>query len=183
MPDVVAMARGSGDPGHVQIAGLLRQLRFDGEGPDADQSELGWGFNATAGIRAIGDDQLLLQVVVGDGIAHYIEGLSGQNSDAAFDVNDELHTLPVVGMTAGYTRHWSPTLRSGFAYSMAELDTDPAQGGGALEGIQDVRVNLIHSYARLVDLCGEVLWGRRENQDGASGEAWRGQFAIIYHLN
>ena len=182
MPDVGAMGRGTGKPGHVQVAAVLRQLRFDGEGPSADQSEIGWGLNASAGVKTVGSDELLLQFVVGEGIAHYIEGLSGQNSDAAFDVNDELQPLPVMGMVAGYTRHWSPTLRSGFAFSMAELDNDPAQGGGALAGIRDLRVNLIHSYATNVDLCGEALWGRREDQDGSSGEAWRGQFAILYHL-
>lgn len=36
---------------------------------------------------------------------------------------------------------------------------------------------------RLVDAGGEVLWGRRDNQDGSQGDSWRFQSPGIYRLN
>jgi len=183
MPDIVVSARGAGAPGHLQVAAVLRQLRFDGEGASSDHSETGWGVNASLGAKTVGSDEVLGQVMVGEGAAHYVEGLSGTNSDGAFNASGSLTSLPVWSFLLGYTRHWSGTLRSGFAYSTAEVDTDPAQGGGALERIQDARVNLIRSYGPRLEVGGEVLWGRRDDQDGDHGEAWRGQFAIIYHIN
>jgi hypothetical protein len=36
---------------------------------------------------------------------------------------------------------------------------------------------------RPVDVAGELLWGRRENQDGSTGTALRFQFALIFRIN
>jgi hypothetical protein len=34
-----------------------------------------------------------------------------------------------------------------------------------------------------MDVGAEALWGRRESRDGRSGEAWRGQLAVIYRFS
>jgi hypothetical protein len=44
-------------------------------------------------------------------------------------------------------------------------------------------VNLLWSPYKLVDIGGEVLWGRRDNQDGSHGDNWRFQFTTIYRLH
>jgi hypothetical protein len=52
-----------------------------------------------------------------------------------------------------------------------------------IDRLQDTRVNLFWTPYRLVDVAGELLWGRRQNKDGSRGDAWRLQFAVIYRLN
>jgi hypothetical protein len=182
-PDLVTHLRVSGTRGHVQVAGVLRQIRFDGQGTSPDLSELGYGVNATFGLKTVGKDQLLGQVLAGEGIARYIEGFNGQHSDAVILAGNQLKTLPVTSVVIGYVRHWSDRFKSGASYATAEVSTDAGQAGSAIERIQDARINLIYTPIRLVDIGGELLWGRRDNRDGSSGEARRAMFAITYYLH
>ncbi len=182
-PDLVTHVRVGGARGHIQVAGVLRQIRFDGQGTSPDLSELGYGANASFVLKTVGKDELLGQVLVGEGIAHYVEGFNAQSSDAVIVSPSQLKTLPLTAAVIGYVRHWSEKLRSGASYAIAELTTDAAQGGSALERIQDVRVNLIYRPYRLVEVGGELLWGRRDDRDGSNGEARRAMFAITYYLH
>ncbi|MGH7726288.1 MAG: DcaP family trimeric outer membrane transporter [Candidatus Eiseniibacteriota bacterium] len=181
-PDVVAAIRYERARGHVRVAGVVREIRFDGEGGSPDQTDTGWGVNTTLGLKTFGPDELLAQFATGEGLGHYVEGLNGTNSDAAFDGAGTLTALGVQSFALGYIRHWNASLRSGVAYSTARVDTDPAQGGQALERIQDARANLLAKRGHL-EVGAEVLWGRREDADGARGEAWRTVLAFIYHID
>src|SRR5690606_5825047 len=144
---------------------------------------LGWGLNTTFGVRAIGQDQVQGQFVIGKGVARYIEALGGQNVDAVLSADGTLSAVRSQGGLIGYTRHWHAQVRSGLAYSTASVDGHTGLGGGVIERTQDLRMTLVYTPYPLVDVGGEVLWGRRDNQDGSHGDAWRLQFAVIYRLN
>ena len=182
-PDFITHLRVTGGRGHLQVAGILRQIRFDGQGSSPDLSEPGYGVNATFGLNTFGKDQLLGQVMAGQGIARYVEGFNGQHSDAVILASGELETLPVTSFVVGYIRHWSDRFKSGASYATAEVSTDPSQAGTAIEQIQDARINLIYSPISKVQVGGELLWGRRDNRDGSSGEARRVMFAITYFIH
>ena len=183
VPDFVTTLRLTGGRGHAQLGGVLRQLRFDGQGDSADASTTGWGVHLSFNVKPFGKDELMGQVVYGEGIARYVEALSGQSSDAVFGDAGDLEALPVTALVVGLTHHWSSTLKSGIAYATADLDNADSQSAGAISRVQDFRVNLVYTPYRLVDFGAEALWGRRENKDGSSGEAWRGQFSVIYRFN
>ncbi len=182
-PDFPAHVRYQHGKGHVQIAGVLRQLRFAGSEGVSDASTAGFGVNATFVLNAFGRDQIQGQFMIGEGTARYIEALQGQNVDAVLSPSGDLDALRSQGGVVGYTHHWSERVKSGLAYSTASVDDNPALSGSTLERVQDFRVNAIWTPYTLVDVGGEVLWGRRENQDGSHGDAWRFQFAVIYRLN
>lgn len=182
-PDFVSTLRLAGKKGHGQLGGVLRQLRFDGQSGAPDASTTGWGLHASFNVKPFGKDELMGQVAYGEGIARYVEALSGQSSDAVFTSAGELEALAATAVVIGFTHHWTPTLRSGVSYAFADLDNADAQAGSALRSTEDFRVNLFYTPYRLVDLAFEVLWGRRENKDGSRGEAVRGQFAVVYRFN
>jgi hypothetical protein len=182
MPDIPGFVRYQRGPGHVQVAGLVRQLRFDSTGSTPDASSTGWGVNTTFVLPGGGRNQLLGMFVIGEGVARYIESLAGQNLDAILTGNS-LATIRSQAGTIGYNVFWTPTLKSGFAYSTASVEGAAGLGDATIDRVQDVRINLFYTPYRLVDVAGEVLWGRRENKNGASGDAWRVQFAVIYRLN
>ncbi len=181
MPDIPAHVRYEHGKGHFQMAGMVRQLRFDSNAEDADVSVMGWGVNTTGAI-AIGRDQLQVQYAIGDGTARYIEALSGQNLDALLSSPRTLRTLRSQAAAVGYTHVWRAGLRSGYSYSTAGVEDDAALSGTTIDRTQDVRVNLFWTPYRLVDFAGELLWGERANKNGSNGEAWRFQFAAIYRL-
>jgi hypothetical protein len=173
----------TGGKGHAQLGGILRQLRFDGEGDSPDVSTTGWGGHLSFNVKPFGKDELMGQVVYGEGIARYVESLSGQSADATFDAAGDLEALPVTAVVVGFIHHWSSTLKSGISYAVADVDNADSQSASAISRTRDFRVNLVYTPFRLVDVGGEALWGRRDNKDGSYGEAWRGQFAVIYRFN
>jgi hypothetical protein len=182
-PDVPTYFRFEKERGHVQLAALYRKIGFDGEGASQDESAAGWGLNGAFKVTVAGKDELMGQIAVGEGIGHYIEALSGTNSDAVFTPSFELEALQAAAAVIGYTHHWSKSLRSGLAYAQAELDSDPSLPTTQVRKTQDARANLIWTPHPLVDYGGEILWGRFEDQAGDEGEAWRFQFAITYRFN
>ena len=183
MPDVPGFVRYQHGRGHLQVAGLVRQLRFDSTGDTEDVSTTAWGVNTTAVLPVGKQDQVLAQFAIGEGTARYIEALSGQNLDAVLSPNNTLSALQAQALALGYTHVWRPGLKSGLAYSTASIQNDAALAETTIDRVQDTRVNLFWTPYRLVDIAGELLWGRRENKDGSRGDAWRLQCAVIYRLN
>ncbi len=183
LPDFVTSLRFTGRRGHAQLGGILRQLRFVGEGDSPDASTTGWGAHLSFNVKPFGKDELMGQLAYGEGIARYVESLSGQSADAAWTAAGDLEALPVTAVVIGFTHHWTGSVRSGISYSLADLDDAEGLSASAIRRTEDFRVNLVYTPYRLFDVAGEVLWGRRENMDGSSGEAWRGQLALIYRFN
>lgn len=182
VPDIPASVRYQRPRGHVQVAGLLRQLRFDGGQGTDNESVTGWGVNATFAVTTVGKDSLQGQFMIGQGVARYIEALGGQNVDAVLVDGDGLTAVRAQGGLVGYTHHWQPTLKSGIAYSTASVDDAAGLAGSTVQRTQDVRVTTIFTPYPLVDVGGEILWGRRDNLDGSHGVAVRFQFAVIFRL-
>lgn len=171
-------------PKVVQDMGaVLRQLRFDGgEGVD-DLAEFGWGVSLTFSVKTVGRDRLQGQFIGGEGVARYIEGLGGQNLDAVLTPAGVLTALASRSWMVAYTRVWSSRFRSGVAHSGADLGDHPEPPSTVIERLRDFRVSVIYTPYPLVDVGGEVMWGRRDNKDRTHGDSWRFQFAVIYRLN
>jgi hypothetical protein len=182
-PDAPAFVRYETKRWHAQVAGLVRQLRYDGGEGEADASALGWGVSMTARVKTFGDDALMGQLGVGQGAASYFDAFAGQKADAVLSPDGSLTAVGVRGGLIAYEHHWSRKVRSMVGYSRAELSDGDGLPGGALRRIQDVRANLVWSPYKLVEYGMEVLWGQRDDQDGGTGQAWRVQASFIYHLN
>lgn len=183
MPDFVGLIRYGNERGHLQFASLLRSLRFDGTGSTPDESTLGWGFNTSFRLNTWGKDALMGEFAFGSGISRYIESMGGQNVDAVFTSTGGLEAIPGRAAVIGYERHWTPTLMSAFAYSIADISSNTAFSSSVIKRTQDARFNLIWTPFKLIDLGAEVLWGQRRNQDGTQGDAVRIMFSTIYRFN
>lgn len=183
VPDVPMFLRYESDRWHAQAAAVLHQVRYDGGPGEENVTEFGWGVNGTFKARTFGKDEIMGQLMVGDGVAHYVEAVSGQNLDAVFTGPGELETIPLSAVVLGYTHHWSAKVRTGLAYGMVDVSDDPATPGSAVAQTQDARANVIWTPTPLVDFATELLWGRLEHRNGGEGEAIRAQFAVTYRLN
>jgi DcaP outer membrane protein len=183
MPDIPGFVRYERGRGHLQVAGLVRQLRFDSTGTAPDMSTAGWGLNTTFVLPVGKADQVLGQFAIGEGTSRYIEGVSGQNLDAVITDAGALEAVRTQAGNLGYVHKWSATLKSGVSISTTSVDDHAALPSTAIDRLMDARANLFWTPFRLVDIAGEVLWCERRNRDGARGDVWRLQFAVIYRLN
>ncbi len=186
VPDFIGSIRWHRGSRHVQGALLLRQIRAQpADDPGDSQSEFGWGLSWSGKIKVSkrnDRDHFLFQLNLGDGIGRYINDLGAEGGqDAVIDPDTgAMETLQALGMYAAYNHWWSERFRSTFVYSKVYVDNLDIQRDDAYKTTDRVTGNLLFSPVPRADLGLELLWGRKENKDGQTGEAKQIQFAWIY---
>ncbi len=191
MPDITAQWRVNGDWGHFQAAGILRNVGYEFRASSADSwnsgSETGWGINLGAAFNVLGSDKILLQVVYGDGIASYMNDggmdLAPQVVAAVPALNVTSKAVPLTGVVAYYDHSWNEKWTSSIGYSYTEVDNTNFQDGSAFQKGEYASVNLLATPAKNVMVGGELLWGKRTNNDGSSGDDMRFQFTVKYNFS
>jgi hypothetical protein len=175
LPDLVARLRYELPSAHLQISSLLRQIAFRSD-VVAGQHVTGWGVAASGSWRPRETVQFYAQVVVGEGVARYVEDLAGFSSDAALDSNGNLVALTTIGVVSGWQHHWNDCLQSNLVFGHARVSNSAGQAPDAFHQSEYFSGNIIWSPYKDVDLGCELLWGNRHNKSRAKGEAARFQF-------
>lgn len=188
MPDIVASATFQPHARlHLRTALIGRQIRAqqDAEIGDGVEKEFGWGVSVSGRFITprLGErDSLLFQLNGGSGIGRYVNDLSSVgNFDGTFNpANGELELFDVL---AGYLswQHWfSGTLRSNLTFGIVDVDNPSFTSGDAYQQTRRFSSNLLWSPTPRINLGLEYLWGSRENEDGADGDAQQLQMAAQY---
>jgi hypothetical protein len=170
--------------GHVQLGGVARSIgaKDTGTGPGVgNQSVLGWGLNLASSINVCEHDSFQTQLTVGEGIFRYMND-DFVNNDAAFDSSGNLKAIPCFGATAGYTHQWSDVLRSTATYGYVHLNNETSQGGAAYDTTHYASLNLVWQLRKRLSIGLEGLYGKKETQNGATGDVWRIQMGMVYSL-
>jgi hypothetical protein len=187
MPDISAHYRRVQDWGHIQIAGILRQMEWEDLGTDpVDLSgdDLGWGVNVSSNVK-LGNNVLRLQVVYGEGIQNYM-------NDAPADVGVRLNpgnplqpivgeALPMTGVVAFIDVNWSTKWTSTFGFSYLDIDNSDGQSANAFKKGQYALANLLYHPTAKLFYGPELQYGKRENfRDGFESDDVRVQFSVRY---
>jgi hypothetical protein len=181
MPDIAAHGRIMRDWGHVQIGGILRQLRFvSDDGSGIDDSAVGYGLNFSGKLNVAKRDAVMGQIAFGSGLGKYIFAFEGTGSDAVVTPVGEVETIDAWATVLGYTHHWSDQFVSTISGGYAGLDNRPIQPSNAIKSARSFHANLVYSPHRLINIGGEVMWGQRRDKSGAKGDATRLQFTVKY---
>jgi len=190
LPDLSGHYRRSGGWGHAQIAGIVRDMRWDDV--LADQFDLGgratgWGINASSRL-AVHKDGIDLEATYGKAIENYM-------NDAPIDVGVEPNVgnrvtpvlgepLPVFAMLAFYDRTWNDKWTSSAGYSRLHITTSSGQLPSDFKTGQYALANLLYTPVSNVMAGGEFEWGRRDNNtDGFSSHDYRVQFSFKYSFS
>jgi hypothetical protein len=187
MPDLSAQFRKTMKRGYGQVAGIVRQMKWDdldktNANGDLSGDAMGWGLhvstNAKLGERAL----LRASYVYGEGIQNYM-------NDAPVDVASETDgatvkgvALPMSGLVAFVDITWNPKWTSSVGYSMLDIDNTDLQGATAFKKGQYALANLLFSPVKDVMMGGEVQWGDRENKNGFTSDDLRFQFSAKYNF-
>jgi len=191
VPDIIGRLYWSHIPdGHLQIAGVLRQIRGESQ-PGEVHSDWGYG-GSLSGVLPIHsrnlDDRFMFQANGGVGIARYIndlQSLGGQ--DAVFDsTSGELEALPALGWYAAYEHTWMTwessegrRLRSTVLWSFVRVYNRDFQAPDAYKRTNRLAFNLVFSPFTRVDAGVQYIYGRRTNKNDASENAEQVQFVMI----
>ena len=126
LPDLSAHYKRSGDWGHVQIGGMLRQLRWvdihaHPINGGTNGQVTGWGLNFSAVLNLGKMDVFHGSYVYGEGIENYMQ-------DAPVDVGTDSTSsgvigkaLPVSGIVAFLDHYWNPKWCTSFGYSSVHI--------------------------------------------------------------
>ncbi|MDZ4078473.1 DcaP family trimeric outer membrane transporter [Hydrocarboniphaga sp.] len=187
LPDVAARYRfGSG--GNVfSIAGLLRQLRYDGGTPIVNvqalparsSDTLGYGASFAGKVTFDPNNDIRFTVSGGRGIGRYLA--YNAVNDVQIGSDGKLDGIDVYNGFLAYrhvwSQHWHSTLMG--AYLRANHDTDVI-GESVSRDIYSAAINLIYIPVEPVWIGVEYRHASRELESGDAGQLDRVQFSLKY---
>jgi hypothetical protein len=94
----------------------------------------------------------------------------------------DAEAVPLTGVLAYYDHWWSDQWSSSIGYSFTEVDNTNFQDPGAFNQIDYASGNLLYYPADNLMIGGELMWGERTNNDGASEDDVRFQFTVKYNF-
>ncbi len=176
-------ARHEADRGSLQASGLLRYLAYDSAQDSNEGSD-----SATAGGLALsgtwgwGDngDYMVFGALGGQGISAFIGDLGGLDLDGVVDPQGDLQVLQQYGGWLGYTHHWSQRWRTTVTYSRLYLERDQLLDPTVFRRSDYAAANIIWQPAPSWSWGAELLYGKLQEQSGASGDVFRLQTALKY---
>jgi len=189
MPDAVARAfyllpKG----GHLQLAGVFRQIR--GQSTAGDVKTAWGGGGSVSGVVLVPikrlSDRIVFQFNGGIGIARYINDLNKLGGmDAAFDsTTNTLKAIPALGWYGSYEHVWKQwetgekmNLRSMVMWSFVGVKNYDFQAGNTYEHTNRLSINAVISPSNRIDMGVEYIYGTRSNKDSQSGFA--NQFQLV----
>jgi hypothetical protein len=196
-PDITAHYRYAGDWGHVQMAGLLRYVGYDtpGTAGNAPQGhKTGWGVNLSGNFKTTGKDVFHASVVYGEGIASYMnDGGMDLGPKAITGVTQPIFPIPpgqlrpdvvpLLGLMFYYDHAWNDQWSTSIGWSQTKVDNLNFQSPDTYKDGQYASVNLLWTPNPDLLFGGELLWGTREDKNGASGDDVRLQFSGKYSFS
>jgi hypothetical protein len=156
--------------------------------PFQKNSQTGWGINLAAALKTIGKDQVLLQVVHGNGIASYMNdgGMDAAPTTTPSGPAGALaiagEAVPLTGALAYYDHYWNSQFSSSIGYSFTQVANTNFQDDTAFHKGQYASTNLLWYPADKVMIGVEVMWGKRTNNNGDTGDDVRFQFSAKYNF-
>jgi hypothetical protein len=192
LPDFSAHFKKSGKWGHVQIAGMLRELRWKdihtSGGYDVSGSIIGWGAHLSTVINLGKMTVFRGSIVYGEGIQNYMQ-------DAPVDVGVVEHAnnptepftgeaLPVTGIHGFIDHNWNEKFCTSLGYSTVTIDNLETAAPSAYKMGQYAIVNLSAVPFKNAWVAAELQWGRRTNfSDGFHSDAVKVHFAFKYNFS
>jgi hypothetical protein len=190
LPDLSAHFRMQDDWGHVQLAGILRKMKWDDLNTDAfdlSGSATGWGLNLSSNIKLAQKHVARLQVAYGHGVQNYWNdapvdvGIARNPGNTVTPIVGE--ALPILGIVAFLDLNWNAKWTSTVGYSLVDIDNSDGQSDDAFKKGQYALANILYYPTSNILLGPEIQWGKRENfRDGFTSDDFRIQFSAKYNF-
>jgi len=192
-PDLSAEYRHAGNFGYVEIAGIVRSIKWEDQGQDQydlSGDALGWGLNLSTNLNIGKNKKTVFRgaVVYGEGIQNYM-------NDAPVDVGIKKNpgnilspvkgvALPMVGVTAFIDHSWNEKFSTAIGYSMIDIDNSDGEAPNSFKRGQYAVANLMY-YPVKNAMCGvELQYGDRDNfSDGWNTSITKVQFSFKYNFS
>jgi hypothetical protein len=164
VPDFSAEYRSAHDWGYVELAGIVRYMKWEDLNDDEidfSGDAIGWGLNLSSNIKISNNDLLRLSVLYGAGVQNY---MNDAPVDVAIDTTERNGVaIPLLGAVAFFEHNWSEKFVTAIGYSMLDIDNTNGQSYNAFSMGHYALGNLIYYPVQNVMMVCELQYGRREN--------------------
>jgi hypothetical protein len=187
IPDLIARYNGKAGDLNWSVAGIARQLSYESRTEDLNyeidsDEQYGYGLSLAGKWNLGGGDDLRFMANYGSALGRYL-GINSYN-DGYIDAGGNIETIDQWGAFVAYQHYWSPKWRSTFSVSASGADNpgvnEYAGAGGLAESYQSAHANLNWLPAPKLQLGTELIYGKKELEDGRDGDLSRLQFAVKY---
>ena len=161
--------------GDFALAGLVRQIRTDSATPATLDSKVGGGIAAYGIVPTFGKDSLSFGLAGGNAIGRYWGGLL---TDGFIDAAGNLDLPDQVGGFVAYRHVWTPQLRSTLALGALKVTNPSFAVATQTRRMESAHLNLIWSPVANTSIGAEYIFGRREVQNGLTGNLNRLQASV-----
>jgi hypothetical protein len=170
VPDFSAEYRSAHDWGYVELAGIVRYIKWEDQLDDQydlSGDALGWGLNLSSNLKFSKNDVLRLSFVYGEGIQNYmndapVDVAIKNNFDNAVKPIEGV-ALPMYSAVAFLDHTWNEKFSTAIGYSILNIDNSDGQDYDAFHIGQYALVDLCYYPVPNVMMGAEVQWGNREN--------------------
>jgi hypothetical protein len=169
-PDVAGHVRLGNKRGHIQFAGIVRDMKWDDLLPsdqfNLDGGAVGWGAHVSSNIN-VRKDVVRLSAVYGRGIQNYMNdapidvGIRNQFSNPITPIVGI--ALPVFGTVSFLDHVWSDKFTSSIGYSYVKVTNTDGELPTAFKRGQYGIGNLLYYPVKDVLMGAEFQWGRRSD--------------------
>jgi hypothetical protein len=175
LPDVAAALEWSFGAGrNLRVAGLARWFSYYELEGDTGDNALGRGVMLNGlWTWAPSKWRASAQVHYGSGLGSYISDLTGQGLDAVVVAPGRLEPVTSLGFYVGLEPQWTEWLASTFAYGYLDVSPPASLPSTTLETTHYLSGNLKVRPMRSFEIGSELLFGRRQDQNGRAANAVR----------
>jgi len=179
VPDLSAEYRYTDNWGYLELAGILRSIKWEDNNTDAYNihgSTLGWGLSLSTKLQIAKSIVFRGAFTTGAGIQNYMNdadadlGIKRQYNNTLTPITGE--AIPLIAIASYFDINWSPKLSTAIGYSIMDNKTTEAQLSTAYKTGQYASVNLLYSPVKNLVLGPELQWGMRQNNDFAGDPAF-----------
>lgn len=182
-PDIIGKFKFKYKTGHLQLAGVYRDISFQDTIKDTYRSQSGWGISFSGKVALLKWLGLSWQGIYGDGIANYLVDISGAGLDLVLkNGTQDLMALNVYGFFGAVTINLSQKLSSNLIYSLCKIDDVESLPDDEYKSGQYAAINLFYNLLPSVNLGIECLWGERKNKNNAWGQVYRLNFLTKFYF-
>jgi len=192
LPDFSVHYKRTGDWGHVQIAGMLRQLQWKDihttGGYDLSDHVTGWGLHLSTALNLTKNTIFRGSIVYGEGVENYM-------NDAPIDVgvvdnpgNPQKpikgKALPVTGIMAYLEQMWTEKFSMTLGYSSTHIENTAVSNSTAYKNGQYATLTFLLTPVKNMLAAAELQYGKRDNFTGGySATDVKIQFSFKYSFS
>jgi hypothetical protein len=158
--------------GHVQLAGILRQIDFLHEG--SMENKFGWGVLVSSTIYLKEKHQINAQFSVGKGIANYYVGFTNRALDAVYD--SSANNMVMKGIQGGfinYSYRYNPLWVFSVIGGVSQMHDEKFEAGNTFKFSTYYGANVFYNPIETISLGLEATTGSRKNINNQKGNATR----------